>query len=473
LNAQRLAVPFKEAASIKATATIPWDEIVIVVWGLGVCGLLLNWALRWRQLRVLVRSSPLLPLAAPVPVRSAPSTFEPGLVGILRPVLLLPQRLADKLSLEEVESILAHELCHLRRRDNLTYGIHLLAQTIFWFYPPIWWLGKRLLAERERACDEAVLAAGHEPRIYVESILKVSRFYIGAPVVGIAGVSGLDLKERVRGIMEGCRTIPINAAQKALVGAVATVVIALPVGFGLLLYPVANAQGAGSRTPQEIAREDYEQSRPQKEVPFDSKDFDKYVGYYQFAPMYFAHVVRENNRYYFDLTDDDALEIFPESATKFFSTIRVSQVRFVSDATGGVSGLVLYRDGFLRPAKRVAESVATRAEAELRQRIRNDVPSPETEAYARRMIDGMERGEPDYDDMGPVLAYANQLNLARIRALMLRLGKFESVAFDKVAANGWDVYEVTFAHARVEYNITPLAFSSDGKITAAYFGQVP
>lgn len=64
LNAQRLAVPFKEAASIQATATIPWDEIVIVVWGLGVCGLLLNWALqRLRQIRRLrpVRAHVLCP----------------------------------------------------------------------------------------------------------------------------------------------------------------------------------------------------------------------------------------------------------------------------------------------------------------------------------------------------------------------------------------------------------------------------
>jgi hypothetical protein len=72
-----------------------------------------------------------------------------------------------------------------------------------------------------------------------------------------------------------------------------------------------------------------------------------------------------------------------------------------------------------------------------------------------------------------VLAYAYRLNLTKVHALMQRLGKFESMAFDKVAPNGWDVYQVTFAHARVQYNITPLAFSADGKAMGAYFGELP
>jgi beta-lactamase regulating signal transducer with metallopeptidase domain len=479
--AEHLAMPFRGATaggvtSIRALPTIPWDEIAGVIWALGALGCLLRWAVGWRQLRVLVRDSLPLQMAVPIPVRSSPSTLEPGVVGILRPVLLLPQRLTEDLSSEEIRSVLAHELCHLRRRDNLTYAIHLLAQTLFWFYPPVWWLGTRLIRERELACDEAVLAAGHEPGVYAESILKVCRFYVGAPAVGTSGVAGSDLKGRVRHIMDGLKAAPLSGVQKLLVSAVAVAALVLPVTLGLIVNPIADAQDASSGgyvVPPGVDRQEYLQTRPQREVPFDPKGFDKYEGYYAFAPRYFAHLFRQRDRYYIGLTGQHELEIFPESSTKFFGTLIALQVRFVTDAAGRVSGLVLYQDGFLRPAKRVADSVAVKAESEVEARIKENVPSPESEVYARRMIEGMERGRPDYKDMDPVLAYANHLNLAKVRALMQKLGPFESMTFDKVDQTGLDVYAVTFARGRTRFNITPLAFSSDGKVVAAYFSALP
>jgi beta-lactamase regulating signal transducer with metallopeptidase domain len=478
--AERLAMPFGSAAaagatSIRAVATIPWDEIAGVIWALGALGCLLHWAVRWQQLRTLVRGSQPLPMAVPIPVRSSPSTVEPGLVGILRPVLLLPQRLTEHLSSEEIRSVLAHELCHLRRRDNLTYAIHLLAQALFWFYPPIWWLGTRLIRERERACDQAVLAAGYRPEVYAESILKVCRFYVGAPVVGTCGVSGSELKGRIRHIMDGWKVSPLSGVQKLLVSAVAAAALVLPVSLGLMVNPLADARdasGGGYVVPPGVDRQEYLQTRPQREVPFDPKDFDKYAGYYAFAPRYFAHLFRRRDRYYIGLTGQHEREIFPESSTKFFATLAALQVSFKTDSAGDASGLVLYQDGFLRPAKRVADAVAVKAEAEVEARIRENVPSPESGVYARRLIDGMERGRPDYKDMDPVLAYANHLNLAKIRALMQKLGPFKSMAFYKVDPTGMDVYVVTFAHGQTTFNITPLAYSADAKVVAAYFSAI-
>ena len=65
-----------------------------------------------------------------------------------------------RLSRPERDSILAHEFSHLRRRDNVTAAIHMAVEALFWFYPPVWLIGARLMAERERACDENVLACG-------------------------------------------------------------------------------------------------------------------------------------------------------------------------------------------------------------------------------------------------------------------------------------------------------------------------
>ena len=53
---------------------------------------------------------------------------------------------------------------HVRCRDNLATVIHMAVEVVFWFHPLVWWLGARLMEERERACDEEVLRNGGEPR---------------------------------------------------------------------------------------------------------------------------------------------------------------------------------------------------------------------------------------------------------------------------------------------------------------------
>ena len=59
--------------------------------------------------------------------------------------------------------MLAHEREHIARHDNLKAHLQRLVETLFWFHPLVWFIGRRLLDERERACDEAVLARGHDP----------------------------------------------------------------------------------------------------------------------------------------------------------------------------------------------------------------------------------------------------------------------------------------------------------------------
>jgi beta-lactamase regulating signal transducer with metallopeptidase domain len=50
----------------------------------------------------------------------------------------------------------------------LAAAIHMFVETVFWFHPLVWWIGKRMVEERERACDEEVLQLGGEPRVYAE-----------------------------------------------------------------------------------------------------------------------------------------------------------------------------------------------------------------------------------------------------------------------------------------------------------------
>ena len=91
------------------------------------------------------------------------------------------------LSKAEWEAILAHEICHVRCYDNLTAVIYMVVESLFWFHPLVWWIGTRLVAERERACDEEVLRLGSEPKIYAEGILKVCELYLESQLQCVGG----------------------------------------------------------------------------------------------------------------------------------------------------------------------------------------------------------------------------------------------------------------------------------------------
>jgi uncharacterized protein (TIGR03435 family) len=179
---------------------------------------------------------------ATVRLFSSTAKLEPGVFGIFRPVLWLPAGIGDRLDDAELEAILAHELCHIRRRDNLLAAVHMAVEAIFWFHPLVWWVGTRLEEERERACDEEVVRMGGKPQIYAESILKVCEFYLTSPVACAAGVTGGDLKERIEGIMTDRFTRDLSFGKRILLAAVATAAITGPIVIGVLHAPPMLAQ---------------------------------------------------------------------------------------------------------------------------------------------------------------------------------------------------------------------------------------
>ena len=212
-------------------------------WMAGFAGLLGLRLLHWTRLRRLTQTAQDFSMAAParisVRIKTSAALLEPGLVGIFAPIVLLPDGLMSRLSDPERDSILAHEFSHLRRRDNVTAAIHMAVETLFWFCPPVWFIGARLIAERERACDESVLAAGHDPEVYAGGILKVCKFCIQSPLACASGISGSDLKNRVRQIMSGEAVLGLGHAQRLLLAGAAALALMLPVMAGFQASPLA------------------------------------------------------------------------------------------------------------------------------------------------------------------------------------------------------------------------------------------
>jgi uncharacterized protein (TIGR03435 family) len=173
------------------------------------------------------------------------SRMEPGVFGWRSPVLLWPRGIEDRLSDAQIDAILAHEIAHLRRRDNLTSAMHMTVQAIFWFHPLTWWIGARLVDERERACDEDVVRAGSRPDVYAESILKTCQYFVETPLTCVAGVTGSDLKKRIEQIMRHDAHVAVNVSKRFLLGAALVAAVAGPVAVGMLTSARLSAQVVG------------------------------------------------------------------------------------------------------------------------------------------------------------------------------------------------------------------------------------
>ena len=236
--AQKISAPAQALAPVHgADFVLP----LLLIWLAGFCVILGLALTRWLKLRIIMRQGHALPLSAPVEIRATASLLEPGLVGIFKPVVLLPRDLLAGLTPAERDGILAHEFVHWRYRDNLTAALHMLVEALFWFWPPVWLIGSRLIAERERACDEGVVAAGHDPEIYAGGILKVCHFCIRSPLACAAGVSGANLSLRVRQIMSDQQTAGLDGGRRVLLASAGLLALGLPVMAGLTATPLAVA----------------------------------------------------------------------------------------------------------------------------------------------------------------------------------------------------------------------------------------
>lgn len=181
-------------------------------------------------------------IGKPIAMVEADTSFEPAVFGVLKPVLLWPRSMGERLDDTQVAAILAHELSHVRRRDNLVASVHMIIQAVFWFHPVVWWVGARLLDERERSCDQDVIESGNDPEVYAESILKTCRLYVGAPVTAMSGVTGSTLSKRIEAILSPEAGRALNGWKKFLLVAAFITTIASPLVAGILSAPQINAQ---------------------------------------------------------------------------------------------------------------------------------------------------------------------------------------------------------------------------------------
>lgn len=240
-------------AASRATSDFP-ETLLLFVWFCGFAVTVLSWLRWWKQIRRTHRAATPLSLNLAIPVMSSGTWLEPGVFGIRKPVEILPEGITERLTADQLGAVLEHELCHVRRNDNLTAAIHMVVEAVFWFYPVIWWIRARLISERERACDEDVLKGMSDARIYAEAILNVCKFYMESPLVCAAGVTGSSLRRRIEEILVHRTVRKMNFATKLLLTGAAFAAVATPIVIGMMdTLPLRAQQQPTARIAFEVA----------------------------------------------------------------------------------------------------------------------------------------------------------------------------------------------------------------------------
>ena len=262
-NAPFAEMPLDLTTIVAAPAQFQWvAPMLFGVWLCGFAVIAFRRLNQWREIRAAVRASRLWDTAVPrlrqgyggqavagIEIRTAPTVLEPGVVGLRRPVILLPAGIDTYLTAEQFAAVIAHEVCHVRRRDSLTAAIHMAVEALFWFHPLVWWIGARLVATREQACDEHVMTETAAPIAYAEGIVTVCRRYVEAPLMNVAGVGGADVKARIDAILSNRIGLRVTLPKRLVLATAAVVTVVVPLAAGAINRPAPSAERAQGVIP--------------------------------------------------------------------------------------------------------------------------------------------------------------------------------------------------------------------------------
>ena len=116
----------------------------------------------------------------------------PAVFGIFRPVLLMPQGYLRRLTRQDTEHMLLHELAHIKRGDLHMHALYMLVQIVYWYNPLLWLVRRQLHHLRELSCDATVAELLRERTIaYRQTLLETARRLLATSAEPGLGLLGL------------------------------------------------------------------------------------------------------------------------------------------------------------------------------------------------------------------------------------------------------------------------------------------
>ena len=178
-------------------------------------------------------------------VRETAAVDTPAAVGWLRPAVLLPGSVVDRLDGPGLDALLLHELAHLKARDDATTALEAAARAALFHHPSTWWLSRRAAAEREHRCDDLVAASTGDRARYVRALLDVEERRASPAWSALHSATG-SLLERVHRMVDP----PARPSPRLrLAGGVAALAVAVGTLLGLgLVVPAVPATPPGWTT---------------------------------------------------------------------------------------------------------------------------------------------------------------------------------------------------------------------------------
>ncbi len=194
----------------------PWLNIIVSVWCVGVLLFSLRPAWSWwavRRLRTtgvseiggdladtFARLKERMRISGSVRVLQSTLVKSPIVVGCFRSVILLPASLVSGMPVPQLESILAHELAHVRRYDYLINLLQTCVETVFFYHPAVWWVSRRMRIERENCCDDVVVRVLGDRVEYGRALLAIEESRRTPSALALSAKDG-SLLCRVRRIL--------------------------------------------------------------------------------------------------------------------------------------------------------------------------------------------------------------------------------------------------------------------------------
>lgn len=184
-------------------------------------------------LATLQRQSKELGLRYYPPIAWCADVSIPLVVGVLKPMILLPTAAATGLSPDQVEALITHELAHIRRYDLLVNVVQRVVESLLFFHPAVWFISRRISSEREHACDELVLASGFERLCYADALVCMAELSwslrnvgTSSPATSLAatGANSSEFKRRVLKVMSVQASSDLRPSRISLLAIVALIV---------------------------------------------------------------------------------------------------------------------------------------------------------------------------------------------------------------------------------------------------------
>jgi beta-lactamase regulating signal transducer with metallopeptidase domain len=148
----------------------------------------------------------------------------PAAIGFIRPIIIIPPWALDELTPDELNTVVLHELAHLRRWDDWTNLAQKIVGALLFFHPAVWWIDRGLAREREMACDDFVLAATADHRGYAKCLVSVAEKSFLRRGIALAQAMAEQIHltaQRVARILQGARSVENSATTKVWKPAVA------------------------------------------------------------------------------------------------------------------------------------------------------------------------------------------------------------------------------------------------------------